>query len=105
MGVYQSSIKKASASAVPSCRISLPTDRRDPVGGVEKECSPRVVRATAPRLVVDARPPFLEHDIALRQDDGIVELQSGHAIGLQRHHQIETIARDSLVEDRVIRGH
>jgi hypothetical protein len=48
------------------------------------------------RVVGDTAVLLFEHDVALRQHRVIGQLETGHAIGFEFHHHLQTVASDAL---------
>jgi len=56
------------------------------------------------RIIVDAGAALLQDHLALRQHDLVIKNESGHAIGLELHHELEPVGGDILIEGGVIMG-
>ena len=71
---------------------------------VEIERGVHLLCQAAVRIVGDPHVLLFEHDIQLGTHDRVGEHQPGDAIGLERHHLLEVLARDPLEEPGIVAG-
>ena len=71
---------------------------------VEIERGVHLLGQARARIVGDPHVLLFEHDIELGTHDRVGEHQPGHAVGLERHHLLEVLARHALVEAGIVAG-
>ena len=82
--------------AVEFLDLVHPADDRNAVRVVDEERRRHRLGQLRSRIGLDTHPALLENDVPLGRDDGIVEEQVRHPIGLEVHHRAEMLARDAL---------
>ena len=73
-----------------------PADDRNAVMAVPEERGADRLAELGAGIVVDARAPLLEDDLALRQQRLVGEDEVRHPVGLVLHHQAEMLLGDGL---------
>ena len=81
-----------------------PADRRPAVGMIEIERRIHLLAEPARRIVGDAHVLLFEHDVELGFHHLVGEHEAGHAVGLERHHLLEVLARHALEKAGVVAG-
>ena len=82
--------------------LRTPSDHRTPVRVIEIKGGVDLLRKPAVRVVGDPHILLFEHDIKLGAHHRIGECQTGDAVGLERHHVLEMLARHPLEEAGIV---
>ena len=69
---------------------------------MHEERSRHRLRELCGRIRLDAHAALFKHHVALGSDDGFLQQEVRHAVGLELHHRLEILARDALEIGRVV---
>ena len=81
-----------------------PADRRPAVGMIEIERRIHLLAEPAHRIVGDPHVLLFEHDIELGLHHLVGQHEAGDAVGFERHHLLEVLARHALEEAGIVGG-
>ncbi len=84
--------------------LVAPADRRPAVGMIEIERRIHLLAEPAHRIVGDPHVLLFEHDIEFRFHHLVGEHEAGDAVGFERHHLLEVLARHALEEAGIVAG-
>ena len=90
--------------AIEAFDLRPPADRRPAVGMVEIERGIHLLGQAAVGVVGDPHVLLFEHDVELGPHHLVGQHQPGDAVGFQRHHFFEVLARHALVEAGIVAG-
>ena len=90
--------------AVEVFDLGPPADHRTAIGMIEIKRGVHLLGQAAVRIVGDPHVLLFEHDVEFGAHDLVGEHEAGDAIGLERHHLFEMLARHALKEAGIVAG-
>ncbi len=103
-GRVEAPIERQGFVAIELFDFVPPADHRPAVGMIEIERGVHLFAEPGARIVGDPHILLFEHDIELGPHHVVGEHQSGDAVGLERHHLLEMLARHALEKAGVVAG-